>query len=190
MSTPIIGLIGNLDNYHVKCDMINTSDRLMNNDKLSLMLPYTKGLSKPNAMHDVIGYRDIMKRRRFQLSKCDEITVINSGGDVPYLIQIEVIYAREFLNKPISYLYGGCQNAYDNGNDEVIKIWNTGYPYYLKGCKLLEMDIDIGARKAPINPPAIDPELMDKVDPFVINRKPTKYDKLTPEVIDEIFNTF
>ena len=44
MSTPIIGLIGNLDNYHVKCDMNNTLDRLMMSDTLSIMLPYTKNL--------------------------------------------------------------------------------------------------------------------------------------------------
>lgn len=171
MNIPIIGLIGNLDNYHVKCDMLATSDRLMTADTLSLMLPYTKNLCKPTANEDVVGYKDIMKRRQFQLSKCDEILVINSGGDIPYLIQIEITYAKDVLNKRITYLYGGCQNAYDNGNDPYIKIWNSGYPYYLKGCKIIDKTFDMGVKKAPIDPPPIDPELMDKVDPTIINCK-------------------
>lgn len=190
MSTPIIGLIGNLDNYHVKCDMINTSDRLMLSDTLSIMLPFTKNLCKPSACKDVIGYIDIMKRRKFQLSKCDEIMVINSDGDVPYLIQIEAIYAKEVLGKSISYLYGGCQNAYIKGYDEIIKIRNTGYPYNLHDCKIIDNDVNIGVKKAPIDPPTIDPELMDKIDPRKINKKHQKYGSLSDDVIDAVFDSF
>ena len=171
MSTPIIGLIGNLDNYHVKCDMNNTLDRLMMSDTLSIMLPYTKNLCKPTADREVLEYRKIMTIRKFQITKCDEIMIINSGGDVPYLIQI----------------YGGYQNAYDKGYNEIIKIWNTGYPYELHGCKIIDNDVDLGIRKAPINPPLIDPELMSKVDPMIINKKKKYHGELTNDIIEEIF---
>lgn len=184
MSTPIMGLIGNLDNYHVKCDMINTSDRLMVADTLSIMLPYTSDLCKPNAIDNVVGYRDVMRRRKFQLSKCDEIMVINSGGDIPYLIQIEVIYAKEVLHKRISYLYGGCQNAYDLGYDRIIKIWDTGFPYNLRGCKILDMVTDMSK----INPPPIDPDLMDKINPSKINKKSHSFNSLD-DAINDAFNT-
>ena len=187
MSTPIIGLIGNLDNYHVKCDMNNTLDRLMMSDTLSIMLPYTKNLCKPNAYKEVLEYNKIMTRRKFQLTKCDEIMIINSGGDVPYLIQIEAIFAKDILNKRVSYLYGGCQNAYDKGYNEIIRIWNTGYPYELHGCKIIDNDVNLGIRKAPTDPPPIDPELMDRVDPTVINRKKIYRGTLTNDVIEEIF---
>ena len=60
-----------------------------------------------------------MTIRKFQITKCDEIMIINSGGDVPYLIQIEAIYAKDILNKRVSYLYGGYQNAYDKGYNEI-----------------------------------------------------------------------
>ena len=187
MSTPIIGLIGNLDNYHVKCDMNNTLDRLMMSDTLSIMLPYTKNLCKPTADREVLEYRKIMTIRKFQITKCDEIMIINSGGDVPYLIQIEAIYAKDILNKRVSYFYGGYQNAYDKGYNEIIKIWNTGYPYELHGCKIIDNDVDLGIRKAPINPPLIDPELMSKVDPMIINKKKKYHGELTNDIIEEIF---
>ena len=59
MNIPIIGLIGNLDNYHVKCDMLATSDRLMIADTLSLMLPYTKNLCIPLSGDDITIELDV-----------------------------------------------------------------------------------------------------------------------------------
>ena len=95
----------------------------------------------------------------------------------------------EFLKShPIGYTSEkNFQKHFPFHYNEIIKIWNTGYPYELHGCKIIDNDVDLGIRKAPINPPLIDPELMSKVDPMIINKKKKYHGELTNDIIEEIF---